>query len=56
MQTTGKITIDSLMTLEAYTQYRKLHKPDIIAHRKLRSVRLGENINLQFESIYFGLL
>ena len=50
MQTTGKITIDSLMTLEAYTKYRKLHKPDIIAHRKLRSVRLGENINLQFES------
>jgi Protein of unknown function (DUF3501) len=50
MQTTGHITIDSLMTLEAYTKYRKLHKPDIIAHRKLRSVRLGENINLQFES------
>ena len=50
MQTTGKITINSLMTLEAYTKYRKLHKPDIIAHRKLRSVRLGENINLQFES------
>ena len=50
MQKTGKITIGSLMTLEAYTKYRKLHKPDIIAHRKLRSVRLGENINLQFES------
>ena len=50
MQLTGKITPDSLMTLEAYTKYRKLHKPDIIAHRKLRSVRLGENINLQFES------
>jgi len=50
MQTTGHITIDSLMTLEAYTKYRKLHKPDIMAHRKLRSVQLGEHINLQFES------
>jgi len=50
MQTTGRITIDSLMTLEAYTKYRKLHKPHIIAHRKLRSVGLGEHINLQFES------
>jgi len=38
------------MTLEAYTKYRKLHKPDIMAHRKLRSVALGENITLQFES------
>ena len=38
------------MTLEAYTKYRKLHKPDVMAHRKLRSVRLGEHINLQFES------
>ena len=38
------------MSLEAYSKYRKAHKPDIIAHRKLRSVRLGENINLQFES------
>jgi hypothetical protein len=27
-----------------------LHKADIIAHRKLRSVTLGENMNLQFES------
>ena len=50
MITTGKITIDSLMSLEAYSKYRKAHKPEIIAHRKLRSVRLGENINLQFES------
>ena len=50
MQLTGHITIESLMSLEAYSKYRKAHKPDIIAHRKLRSVRLGENINLQFES------
>ena len=50
MQLTGKITIESLMSLEAYSKYRKAHKPDIIAHRKLRSVQLGEHINLQFES------
>lgn len=50
MQLTGHITADSLMSLEAYTKWRKLHKPDVIAHRKLRSVRLGEHINLQFES------
>ena len=50
MKTTGKITRESLMTLEAYSRYRKDNKPAIIAHRKLRSVRLGEHINLQFES------
>ena len=50
MQITGNITIESLMSLEAYSKYRKAHKADIMAHRKLRSVRLGENINLQFES------
>jgi hypothetical protein len=50
MQTTGKITPDSLMSLEAYSKWRKEHKPEVIAHRKLRSVLLGEHINLQFES------
>ncbi len=50
MQITGKITRDSLMTLEAYSQWRRTHKSDIIALRRLRSVRLGEHINLQFES------
>jgi hypothetical protein len=50
MQLTGKITRDSLMTLEAYSKYRKEHKAQVIAHRKLRSVGLGEHITLQFES------
>jgi hypothetical protein len=50
MQLTGKITPDSLMTLEAYSKWRKAHKGEVIAHRKLRSVQLGEHINLQFES------
>ncbi|MCM2252302.1 MAG: DUF3501 family protein [Ramlibacter sp.] len=50
MQLTGNITRDSLMTLEAYSKYRKEHKADIIAQRKLRSIALGEHITLQFES------
>jgi hypothetical protein len=49
MQLTGKITADSLMTLEAYSKWRKQHKPEVIAHRKLRSVALGEHVTLQFE-------
>ncbi|WP_372826198.1 DUF3501 family protein [Polaromonas sp.] len=50
MQITGKITRESLMTLEAYTKYRKEFKAQIMAHRQLRSVHLGEHINVQFES------
>lgn len=50
MQLTGKITPENLMSLEAYSKWRKLHKAEVIAHRKLRSVPLGEHINLQFES------
>jgi hypothetical protein len=50
MQLTGKITPESLMTLEAYSKWRKAHKAEVIAHRKLRSVRLGEHISVQFES------
>jgi recombination DNA repair RAD52 pathway protein len=45
------MTIDrnSLMTLEAYAKARKAIRTEAIAHRKLRSVHLGENITLQFE-------
>ena len=50
MQLTGRITPDSLMTLEAYAKWRKEHKADVIAHRKLRSVQLGEHMRLLFES------
>lgn len=49
MQRTGKITRDSLMTLEAYSKWRKEYKPQVIAHRKLRSAHLGEHVTLQFE-------
>ena len=50
MQITGKITPDSLMSLEAYSKWRKEHKAEVMAHRQLRSVYLGEHIHLQFES------
>lgn len=43
------ITPDSLMTLEAYAKYRKTHQAEVIAHRRLRTVHLGEHISLQFE-------
>ena len=50
MQLTGQVTADSLMTLEAYTKWRKEHKPEVIAHRKLRTVHLGDHVTVQFES------
>ena len=50
MHLTGSVTADSLMTLEAYTKWRKTHKGEIIAHRKLRTVHLGDHVTLQFES------
>jgi hypothetical protein len=50
MQLTGQVTADNLMSLEAYTKWRKTHKPEVLAHRKLRSVHLGENVHVQFES------
>jgi len=43
------ITRDSLLTLEAYSKLRKTSRPEAIAHRKRRSVTLGEHITLQFE-------
>ena len=49
MQLTGRITPDSLLSLEAYDQYRKTHKGEVQAHRRLRTVILGENVTLQFE-------
>ena len=43
------ITRESLLTLEAYAKIRKSSRADAIAHRRLRSVRLGEHVTLQFE-------
>lgn len=50
MQLTGNITPDSLMSLEAYSKWRKAHKGEVIEHRKLRSVALGDHVTVQFES------
>ncbi len=44
-----QITPDTLLTLEAYAKVRKSSKPAAIAHRRLRSVALGEHMTLQFE-------
>ncbi|MDO9095788.1 MAG: DUF3501 family protein [Rubrivivax sp.] len=43
------ITRDKLLSLEAYAKVRKSSKPEAIAHRKQRSVQLGEHMTLQFE-------
>ena len=43
------ITRDSLLTLEAYSKIRKTSRAEAIAHRKMRSVRLGEHVTVQFE-------
>jgi len=50
MQLTGRITPDSLMSLEAYSKWRKLHKAEVLAHRRQRTVHLGDHMTLQFES------
>ena len=43
------ITRDNLMTLEAYAKWRKAHQAEVIAHRRARTVQLGEHMSLQFE-------
>jgi hypothetical protein len=43
------ITKDSLLSLEAYAKQRQSEKPKIIAHRKLRTVQLGDHVSVQFE-------
>ena len=43
------ITPDKLLPLETYAKIRASSRPAFIAHRRLRSVQLGEHLNLQFE-------
>ncbi|HRP29898.1 MAG TPA: DUF3501 family protein [Burkholderiaceae bacterium] len=43
------IARDNLLTLEAYAKIRASSRPAFIAHRRLRTVRLGEHMTLQFE-------
>src|SRR3954453_23952891 len=49
MTTTKHITKESLLTLEAYAKIRKTSRAEVIAHRQLRTVRLGEHLSVQFE-------
>ena len=44
-----RIDRDSLMSLEAYAKVRKEFRANIIAHKKNRTVHLGEHVTLQFE-------
>jgi len=44
-----KISKDSLMTLEAYARSRKDFRAKVIAHKKNRTVHLGEHVTLIFE-------
>ncbi len=44
------ITRDSLMTLEAYAKARSAMRDEVMAQKKLRRVKLGENILLIFEN------
>ena len=44
------ITRDSLMTLEAYARARASMRAEVMAQKKLRRVKLGENILLIFEN------
>ena len=50
METAMTITRDSLMTLEAYAKARHSMRDEVMAQKKLRRVRLGENILLIFEN------
>lgn len=44
-----RIARDSLMTLEAYAKVRKDFRANIIAHKKNRTLHLGDHVTLQFE-------
>jgi len=44
-----KISRDSLMTLEAYAKARKDFRARVIAHKKDRTVALGDHVTLIFE-------
>ena len=44
-----QITRDSLLPLEAYAKTRKFFREQVIAHKKARTVHLGEHVTLLFE-------
>ncbi len=44
-----KLSRDTLMTLEAYHKARKEFRAQVLAHKKPRTIRLGEHVTLIFE-------
>ncbi len=45
----ARITRESLLTLEAYAKARREYRAKVIAHKKARTVHLGERVTLTFE-------
>jgi Protein of unknown function (DUF3501) len=45
----GLITAESLMSLEQYAKARKSYRERVLAHKKDRTVQLGEHVTLVFE-------
>jgi hypothetical protein len=45
----NRISRDSLLTLEAYARQRPEFRARVLAHKKNRTVRLGEHVTLIFE-------
>jgi hypothetical protein len=45
----GAIAPESLLSLEAYARQRNAFRAQVIAHKKQRSVHLGEHLTLVFE-------
>ena len=45
----AQISRDSLLTLEAYAKQRNAFRARVLAHKKNRTVRLGEHVTLIFE-------
>jgi hypothetical protein len=50
MHSDRQISPENLMSLEAYAKWRKVHQPEMVALRRLRSVPLGEHLRVQFEN------
>jgi len=49
MTATPKITRESLLTLEAYAKAREEFRARVLAHKKPRTVHLGDHLTLVFE-------
>jgi hypothetical protein len=49
MTTMQKLSRDNLMTLEAYARARQDFRAQVIAHKRNRTVHLGEHVTLVFE-------